>query len=125
MKKKIKRVYVAGLLTPKGIKSTNPAIEYLINISDLVDASLEVLYAGYTPFCPALDFLYFIKMRKRITEAIIKRISKDWLEVSDALLLTPGWEKSPGTLAEIKYAKSLDIPVFETLEELAKYDEQK
>jgi len=122
MKKKIKRVYVAGLLTPRGIKSTNPAIEYLINISDLVDASLDLIEAGYTPFCPALDFLYFIKMKKRITEPMIKRLSKDWLEVSDAILLTHQWQKSPGTLAELEYAKKNYIPSFESIEELKKYD---
>ncbi len=124
MKKKIKRVYVAGLLTPRGIKSANPAIEYLMNISDNVDASLEVFFTGYTPFCPALDFLFFIKSRERITEAMIKRFSKDWLEVCDAVVLTPDWKKSTGTVAEIKRAKELGIPVFETLEELIEYDEQ-
>ena len=122
MKKKIKRVYVAGLLTPRGVKSANGAIEYLMNISDNVDASLEVFFAKYSPFCPALDFLYFIKSKKRITEAMIKKHSKDWLEVCDAIVLTPDWEKSSGTVAEIKYAEKLGIPVFKTLEELLKYD---
>lgn len=124
MKKKIKRVYVAGPLTPHGIKSANPAIEYLINISDMVDFSLEVMEAGYTPFCPALDFLYFLKTKKRITEAMIKKTSKDWLDVSDVMVLLPDWGKSTGTIAEIKRAKELGIPVFDTLEELIKYDTQ-
>ena len=124
MKKKIKRVYVVGPLTPKGIKSANPAIEYLINISDMVDISLEVFFAKYSPFCSALDFLFFIKSKKRITEAMIKKYSKDWLEVCDAILLTPGWRKSSGSIAEVKLAKALDIPVFNTLEELLKYDKK-
>jgi hypothetical protein len=41
-----------------------------------------------------------------------------WLEVSDAVLLIEGWEKSKGTLAEIERAKALGIPVFTTVYDL-------
>ena len=127
-KKKIKRVYVAGLLTPRGIWSVNPAIDYLINVRKMVRAGIEVFLAGYVPFIPALDFSIFLLLREdegeHITEPMIKRYSKDWLEVCDAILLTKGWQKSTGTAGEIQQAKESNQPVFESIEELKKYDEE-
>lgn len=120
---KIKRVYVAGEITGNGAHSTNSAIDYLINMRNMVRESVKVIFAGFTPFCPCLDFMYFLQLKdgERIKEASIKRLSKDWLEVCDAMILTEGWQRSAGTLAEIKFCKENNIPVFETLDELIKY----
>jgi hypothetical protein len=125
MSKKIKRVYVAGLLTPRGYWSTNQAIDYLINVREMSRWGLEAFQAGFDPFVPAFDFMFwFVAEGQPITEAMIKRYSKNWLAVCDAVMLTPGWQKSSGTLAEIKYAKTLGIPVFDSLEELIKFTEE-
>lgn len=128
-KKRIRRVYIAGLLTPRGVWSANLAIDYLINIRKMVRAGIEVFLNGYVPFIPALDFSIFLLLREDngeyITEPMIKRYSKDWLEVCEAILLTRGWQKSPGTLAEIEFAKEREIPVFESVADLKKYDEEK
>ena len=35
-----------------------------------------------------------------------------WLEVSDAVVLVPGWEQSNGTKKEIEVAEKLGIPVY-------------
>lgn len=123
----IKRVYIAGLLTPRGIKSANPAIEYNFNCRDMVRWGLKVLFAGFDPFVPALDREFFLQLREdeSITEPMIKRYSKSWLEVCDAVVLTPGWQKSPGTLVEIKRAEELGIPVFKSLDELIEYTKEK
>jgi len=125
MPKKIKRVYIAGLLTPRGIWSVNPAIDYLCNVRHMIRAGLEVFFAGFVPFIPALDFQIFLALQEgeHITEPMIKRYSKDWLEVCEAMLLTEGWKKSTGTLIEIEYAKERDIPIFESIEELKKATE--
>jgi len=125
-KRKIKRVYIAGLLTPRGIWSVNPAIDYLANVRNMVRAGLDVFFAGFVPFIPALDFQIFLALRdgERITEPMIKRYSKDWLEACEAMLLTPGWRKSTGTLAEMEFAKELHIPIFESIEDLKKITEE-
>jgi nucleoside 2-deoxyribosyltransferase len=120
MSTKIKRVYVAGLLTPRGTWSKNLAIDALINQRKMIRASLDAYFAGFDPFVPAFDHAFWMVMNdgEVITEAMIKRYSKSWLEVCDAVLLTPKWRNSPGTLAEIKHARELGIPVYETLEDL-------
>ena len=123
---KIKRVYIAGLLTPRGMWSVNPAIDYLANVRNMVRAGLDVFFAGFVPFIPALDFQLFLALRdgERITEPMIKRYSKDWLEACEAMLLTPGWRKSTGTLAEIEFAKEKGIPIYESIDDLKRATEE-
>lgn len=117
----IKRVYVAGLLTPVGYWSTHPAIDYIINRREMIKWGLKTLLAGFDPFVPALDMDFWtVANGQPITEAMIKRYSKSWLEVCDAMVLTPGWGKSKGTLAEIKFAREKGIPVFNNLDDLMK-----
>ena len=120
--KKIETVYVAGLLTPRGAWSKNLAIDHLLNQRKMIRYALEVFFAGFDPFVPAFDHAFWMVMNddEFITEAMIKRYSKTWLGKCDAVVLTPGWQKSPGTLKEIEKAKELGIPVFESLQELIK-----
>jgi len=125
-KKKIEYVYVAGLLTPRGVKSANPAIEYLLNVRDLIRYSLELLFEGFIPFCPAIDFTYFLLLREgeRITEQMIKRISKGWLKKCDAILMTPLWKHSTGSVGEKKLAEEISMPVFYSVDEIKAYNEK-
>lgn len=117
---KIKLVYVAGPLSPGNYRSVHPAIDYLYNKSALERLAVEVLLSSYIPYCPALDSQYFIHLKpgEYITEAMIKRMSKDFLERCDAVLLANNWHKSRGTLEEIKLANKLEIPVFTSLKKL-------
>ena len=123
---KIRRVYCAGLLTPRGTWSKNLAIDHQINLRKNIRAGVDVLFAGFDPFIPAFDhqFWWVLQNGETITESMIKRFSKSWLEVCDAMILTPKWRKSPGTLAEIELAKKLGIPVFDTLDDLEDYVEK-
>jgi len=123
--KKIKHVYVAGLITPRGVYSANLAIDHLTNQRKMVRIGFEVFQAGFDPFVPVFDHQFWMVMNdgEYITEGMIKRYSKSWLEVCDAVLLTPNWQKSEGTLAEIKHAEKLGIPVFKKIEDLIQYNE--
>ena len=123
MSEKIKRVYVAGAITP--YPSEHPVLGFLGNIKRGVRASLDVLLAGLVPFSPFLDFQYWFYLRngENITEKMIKDLSMAWLEVSDAVLVLPKWRKSGGTKLEIARAKELDIPVFYSLEDIQDYNE--
>lgn len=117
----IQRVYVAGLLSPSGYWSTHPAIDYMCNRRENIRWALKTFLAGFDPFCPAFDMEFWMQADGQpITEAMIKRYSKSWLEICDAMILTPGWQRSKGTLAEIKFAEEHDIPVFKSLDDLVK-----
>lgn len=118
MKKTIKRVYIAGALTPKG--QNNHATEYLANVRRFIRIAIDLIMLGYVPFCPGADFIYFLCLfpGECITEKMIKEMSLEWLEVSDAVLLLKGWENSEGTLAEIEFARKCGIPVFKNKEDL-------
>jgi len=115
-----KRIYVAGPLAPKGVHpaTKHPTIEYLYNVRAMIAGAVELINRGYSPFCPGIDFSYFIYSGANISESKIKGVSMDWLRVSDGLLLLPRWKKSAGTLAEIAEATSIGIPMFESIDEL-------
>ena len=119
MNKKIQRVYIAGALSPNGSWSSHAAIDYICNRREMIRWALKSFLAGYDPFCPAFDMEFWMQADGQpITEAMIKRYSKSWVEVCDAVVLTPGWQQSPGTIAEIKHARIHDIPVFASLDNL-------
>jgi len=117
-----KYIYVAGPLRPKGHRSQSDWIDYLLNVRENIRNAVAVAQAGFTPYCPCLDFLYLLVGVDvhRLTEQTIMRMSKDWLNKCDAIVLTEGWQKSEGTLAEIKFAEQKGIPVFKSLDELIK-----
>ena len=127
MKKKIHRVYVIGPLTPKNYHSIHPAIDYLANITVYTRWCIKLFMAGFDPFNASSDLLMFLLLDiqggERITEQMIKRYSKSWMSVSDALLLTPGWRRSTGCKAEVKRAKELGIPVFNSIQEIVEYND--
>lgn len=123
MERSIKRVYIAGILSrAHGYYSQNTALNYIIAAREMTKWGVKALLAGFDPFVPSLDapFWWVLENGQVITEPMIKRYSKSWLEVCDAVVLTPGWQQSPGTLAEIKRAEELGIPVFKSLDELIK-----
>ena len=97
----MKRIYIAGSLTPKGNRDDcqNAAIEYLLNCRDMIAAGVSLMKKGWAPFCPAQDMLYFLYLRpgESIGESAIKDMSLAWLDASDAILLLPGWKKSRGS----------------------------
>jgi len=117
---KIQTVYIAGALTPNGLNSVHPTIDYLENVNRMIRLALDCFFAGYDPFVPAFDMLFwFVKDGKeKIREDMIKRYSKTWVVRCDAVVLVDGWQRSKGTLNEILLANKEGIPVFKGLEKL-------
>lgn len=104
----MKRIYIAGCY------SADNVITVLDNMREGMRLATEVFLLGYSPFVPWFDFHFQLMLRENenLTIQDYYRYSMDWLEVSDAMLIVPGYGKSKGTLAEIKRSVELGIPVF-------------
>jgi len=108
------RVYVAGAY------SAGNVIDVLHNMRKGIRLSTEVLLAGFSPYSPWLDYQFMLSLREgeELHVDDFYRYSSDWLKVSNAVLLVPGWENSKGTIEELRIAKELNIPIFNSLAEL-------
>ncbi len=108
----MRKIYIAGAY------SATDVITILDNIREGLRLSTEVFLAGFAPFSPWLDFHFQLMLRPGETLTIQNYLdySMEWLRVSDAVLLVPGWQDSKGTKAEIQEAMSLGIGVFQDLE---------
>lgn len=112
----MKKVYVAGAYSASNI------IDCLKNIGKGEYYSSQVFLEGFAPFCPWHDKDFVIKnWDKDFNVEMFYKYSIAWLEVSDIMFVIPGWENSKGTLAEIKRANELNIPIVYSIEELKKY----
>ena len=108
------RVYVAGPYRCSGKCGYD-----LDHMRTGLNMGMDVLLAGYAPFIPWFDFLLkFLGRGEEIETKHFQAYCMEWLKVSDVVLVLPGWENSSGTIAEIKVAQSLGIPVLYSFEDL-------
>jgi len=100
-------MYVAGAY------SSDSVIKILNNMRRGMRTATEKFLEGYAPFCPWMDFHYSLMLRndEELTVDDYYQYSLAWLEVSDLVYVINGWEKSKGTIAEIRRAQKLHIPV--------------
>lgn len=107
------RVYVAGPY------SADNVLDVLRNIGRGQQVCADLFASGYAPFCPWHDKSYITdRPDDPYTVQDFYDFSMAWLDVSDVVLLVPGWESSKGTLREIERAKELGIPIFSAPEAL-------
>jgi nucleoside 2-deoxyribosyltransferase len=107
------RVYVAGPI------SSDKLLTSMENIRRGVTMSAFLIKEGFHVFCPFIDIL-FAMVNQHLDVEDYQRNSMAWLEVSDAVLVLPGYENSAGTKQEIARALELGIPVCYNLKELAR-----
>ncbi len=106
----MKRVYIAG-------KLVDDAPKYNVNKKKMIQVAIDAKHAGFAVFVPCLeDKLAECDLSKDWDYSDYFNNSQPWLEVSDAVLLVPGWEDSEGTRKEIETARELGIPVFDCLD---------
>jgi hypothetical protein len=111
-----KIVYVAGKY------SDNNVLSVLHNIRKGINWSFECFKAGFAPFSPWLDYHYVLCDNEESLKVIdFQNYSMEFLRRSDILFVTPGSEESKGTIAEIKEAERLNIPVVYSFEDLLKW----
>ena len=110
------RVYVAGPY------SADNVLGVLRNIGKGKTWCAILFGEGFAPFCPWHDaqyaknlWIYAPSVRD------FKDLSFAWLEVSEAVFLMDGWEKSEGVKAEIAFAEAHGIPVFSDYDKLLEW----
>ena len=110
----MKRIYIAGAY------SADNVVAVLDNMRRGMRKATEVLLAGYSPFCPWLDYHFQLMLREgeKLEVSDYYAYSMAWLEASDAVLVLPNSENSKGTQAEILRARQLNIPIVESVVEL-------
>ncbi len=109
----MKRIYVAGPY------SADNVMDVLHNIRKGIEVSYQLFVRGYAPFCPWLDYQYVLfDSGSYLKIDDFYECSIAWLNVSDALLVLPGWEKSKGTIDEINHAEIMHIPIFYEIDDI-------
>lgn len=111
----MKRVYVAGSYNGPNV------IAVLNNMRIGFRACVDVLKAGFAPFCPWGDYHFQLALSETERQLDITdyyRYSIAWLRASDAVYVCNYSEDSKGTKAEIEEAERLEIPVYYTLQDL-------
>ena len=104
MKKRLK-IFVAGPISAK--KET----DLFENIRKGQYVSRKVLDSGNSPFCPFIDFLLLLQDGPPVDMEMLYEYSLDWLRVSDAMLVLPGYETSTGTMGEVAEGNRIGIPM--------------
>lgn len=112
------RVYVAGPYSAPDV------LRVLQNIRDGINASARLFERGLAPYCPWLDYHYVLACRGEVPHEAYYQASMEWLRASEAVLVIGEWERSRGTLAEIREAEELGIPVFFEEDALLRYAAQ-
>lgn len=110
MSKRNIRVYVAGRYLADNV------IDVLKNIGRGEKACAELFKLGFYPFSPWADRSFVTNNPDDVfTVEEFYKYSIAWLEVSDVMLVLPGFKTSGGTMKEIEIAAELGIPVFYTV----------
>ena len=110
----MKRIYIAGAY------SADNVVTVLDNMRRGMRKATEVLLAGYSPFCPWLDFHFQLMLHdgEVLTVKDYYAYSMAWLEASHAVLVLPNSEHSKGTQAELVRARELGLPIVSSIVEL-------
>lgn len=106
MRKKV--VYVAGPYTKP---------DPVLNTQAAVDLAEKLVAAGYTPIVPHLCHLWHLISPHSYTYWV--ELSAEWLRLADAILVLPG--ESLGTLNEVELAKTLGIPIYQTISQVKRF----
>jgi len=112
----MKRIYIAGAYSGPDV------ITVLQNIGKGEWYAAQIFKEGFAPFVPWHDKDFVFKLwDQELSVEQFYEYSMAWLEVSEAMFLVPGWEKSHGTEMEIYKAIEDDIPTFTEIDKLKEW----
>lgn len=121
--KEIKTTYVAGSITPKGLRK-DAAIEYIENKRLGLQTTGILMLKGYYVYSPFFDDQICLQIGADLFETIdIRAHNAHFIQYCDAVVVIGAWHKSAGTKHEIELAEKLGIPVYYGLDEFLKRKE--
>jgi hypothetical protein len=101
----VKVVYIAGPYrapSPDGIRA---------NLARAASLAIAVWRQGYVALCPHLLTSFELETPTGIADEVWLAGVLALLRRCDAVALVEGWERSEGTLAELREARALGLPV--------------
>lgn len=110
----MKKCYVAGKLSDPDV------CKYLQACHKMQKTAERVRKLGVSVYIPYLDLLSGLQHGYYEYNDFFDN-SQLWLDASDFVYLTPGWEKSLGTCREMERAGKNNIPVFSGLEQVTEF----
>ena len=106
-------------MTPKKYRQRRPYIagpyradtpwKIQLNIRNAAEVNLALHKMGLAPFCPHMNSALF---DGECPDSVFLKAAMTHLEAADFVVLVHGWENSSGTLAEVKHALELGLPVY-------------
>lgn len=114
------KVYIAGPY------SSDNVLGVLSNIRKGNRWAYQLLQQGFAPFSPWLDYHFVLEDHTNdLSVQDFYEYSMEWLRASEAVFVQGDWRSSKGTMAEIKEAEELNIPIFYDLSKLINYAREK
>jgi hypothetical protein len=109
--KRLKILYISGKFSkiPDGDDDHHHGIDQ--NILDASRYALRAAKYGWAPFTPHKNTAGFQHV-KEIPYTFWMDVCLTFVERSDAILMLPGWESSPGATREHDLACELGIPIY-------------
>lgn len=116
----MRKVYVAGSINASNV------CDVLSNLREGISAGSKLLSLGYAPFIPHLDFLFALinEEKNQPTLEQYREYSKEWLSVSNMMLVISGRTTSEGVISEIDFATEMGIPIYFGWHEFMKQHEE-
>lgn len=91
------------------------------NVDESIRIGLALIKLGHEPFIPNLYHYVHLMANGSIPEDVFFKVVSEWVRVSESLFVgsEPSGEHS-GVQDEINIAKSINIPIYYSLEEVPK-----
>ena len=112
-------IFIIMPITPRDPKK-HPALEYLEYLRRGFELSTVLIRRGYSVYCPATDFPYWLVNNTLTTKDIYEQ-DLGVVVRSDAVFLAPGWSISVNCSKEKDIAASHGIPSFIYMEDMDRF----
>lgn len=92
--------------------------EIQMNIMSALTVATKAIKKGWAPICPHQNFANLDEIMPAVPDQFWLDATMEFLRVSHAVVMAPGWPSSRGSVMEYQEAVDLSIPVFETVDSL-------